>query len=80
MEEEKVCPLESLRILSTESSTCSKVSIEYAVNNQQESPGESITMNGNHERSKTTQKKSGTTQKKSTRPSKLRQSVYSATA
>ena len=36
MEEEKVCLLQSLRILSTESSACSKVSIEYAVNNQQE--------------------------------------------
>ena len=39
MEEEKACLLESLRILSTESSACSKVSTECAVNDQQESPG-----------------------------------------
>ena len=51
MEEEKICLLESIRILSTESSAGSKVSTECAVNNKQESPGESITMDGNHERS-----------------------------
>ena len=50
IEEEKVCLLESIRILSTESSVCSKVWTECAVSNRQESPGESITMNGNHER------------------------------
>ena len=44
MEEEKVCLPESFRILSTESSACSKVSTECAVNNQQESPEESITL------------------------------------
>ena len=44
IEEEKVCLPESFRILSTESSACSKVSTECAVNNQQESPEESITL------------------------------------
>ena len=79
MEEEKICLLESIRILSTESSAGSKVSTECAVNNKQESPGESITMDGNHERS-TQSKRSknnpnGTTQKNSTRSSKSRHSA-----
>jgi len=51
MEQEKVCLLESLRILSTESFACSKVFNECAVNDQQESPGNSIKKSGNHERS-----------------------------
>ena len=76
MEEEKACLLESLRILSTESSACSKVSTECVVNDQQESPEKSITMNENHERStrgkRSKNKPNGTTQKNSTRSSKLR--------
>ena len=83
-EEEKACLLESLRILSTESYACSKVSTECAVNDQQESPGKSITMNGNHERStrgkRSKNKPNGTTQKNSTRSSKLRQPANSANA
>lgn len=84
MEEEKICLLESIRILSTESSAFSKVSTECAVNNQQEPSGESITMNGNHERStqgkRSKNNPNGTTQKNSTSSSKSRQSANSANA
>ena len=84
MEEEKICLLECIRILSTESSACSKVSTECAVNNQQESPGESITINGNHERStqgkRSKNNPNGTTQENSTRSSKSCQSANSANA
>ena len=82
LEEEKVCLLESLRILSTAPSTCPKVSTKCVIDDDhQESPaGGSNTMNANHERStqgkRSKNSPNGTTQKNS-RSSKSAASLQS---
>ena len=81
LEEEKVCLLESLRILSTAPFTCPKVSTKCVIDDDhQESPGGSNTMNANHERStqgkRSKNSPNGTTQKNS-RSSKSAASLQS---
>ena len=85
LEEEKVCLLESLRILSTAPSTCPKVSTKCVIDDDhQESPGGSNTMNANHERStqgkRSKNSPNGTTQKNSRSSKSARQPTKSAVA
>ena len=85
LEKEKVCLLESLRILSTAPSTCPKVSTKCIIDDDhQESPGGSNTMNANHERStqgkRSKNSPNGTTQKNSRSSKSARQPTKSAVA